>query len=305
MRYRILLLFALILATARVQAAEIAVNVDHLDFGEVEIGYPVVKIFTVTGYDLSENINLSLEGRHTYFYEVTPETITPEAAANGVMVKVKCLPVSQYNWPVNLVLSSSDADDVVIPLSAELYFPANQFVNNQTERFTANVGQFVTHTGYIRFADVEVPHDPNTPVIRSYGDMIDFGYIIPTDYSLEIEGADSPNFIVRFVKASVIAKICTVAITYAPRSIGSHSATLNVHCAKAGVPTVTINLRGEAESIVGDLSGDGIISITDVVGMIGLLMKADDAPSFSDVNGDGLFNISDVTMMIRYLLQPE
>lgn len=302
MKHRILFLLVLLLAVFQGRAGVITADVESLNFGEIEIGYPVTLKFNVTGQDLTDNINLTLEGRHTYFYEVTPETITPDAAAAGVTVKVKCKPVSEYNWPVNLVLSSPDAESVAIPLDAEPFYPET-FVNNRAEEFTAHVGQIVTRRGAIRFADYEVPTDPNTPVVRSNSPMLNVAPNYSNNYSFTIEGEDSNCFSAMIVKSSSIVNICTVAINYVPLSCGTHSATLKVYCQTAGVPLVTIPLRGESNSVLGDLNADGSIGITDVVDMIGLLMTLDAEPELGDVNCDGMFNITDVTLTIGKILE--
>ena len=307
MKSKLLFAIALILATAQAWAASavITANVESMNFGEVEIGYPVTQNFVVTGQNLNDNINLALEGRNTYFYQVTPEVITPEAAAAGATVTVKCLPVSQYIWPVNIVLTSTGADDVVIPLTADTFFPEVMFVNNQIQNFTAYAGQMVTRTGAIRFADAEVPTDPNQPVDRSNGEDGDVMLsAIPGGgiYSFKIEGIDKAHFSARIVKASTIANICTVAISYVPRYCGTHDATLKVTCSKAGVPTVTINLHGESTQVLGDLSGNGIIDIDDLSTMINWLLMGIRNTSIGDMNDDGEFNMDDLTTLINRLL---
>lgn len=307
MKSKLLIVIAFILATVQGWAASpiITASAESLNFGDVEIGYPLTKNFVVTGQNLNENISLALEGRHTYFYQVTPETITPEAAAAGVTVTVKCLPVSQYIWPVSVVLTSAGADDVSIPLTANPFFPEVMFINNHNEGFTAYVGQMVTHSGTIRFADAEVPTDPYQPVDRSNGDDGDIMIgAIPGGgvYSFQIEGADKCHFSARIAKASTITNICTVAISYVPRSCGTHNATLKVNCSKAGVPTVTINLHGESTGVLGDLSGDGVIGLDDLTVMINWLLNSARNTSIGDVNDDGQFNLDDLTTLINRLL---
>ena len=306
MKSKLLFTIALILAATQgwTASAAITASVESLNFGEVEIGYPVTQNFVVTGQNLSDNINLALEGRNTYFYQVTPEVITPEAAAAGVTVKVKCLPISQYIWPVSVVLTSAGADDVAIPLTADPVFSEVMFLNNNTEDFTAYVGQMVTHKGAIRFADAEVPTDPNQPVDRSNGEDGDVMLCaIPGggSYSFQIEGADKCHFSARIVKASSITNICTVAISYIPRSCGTHDATFKVTCIKAGVPTVTINLHGESTGVLGDLSGNGIIDMDDLSTMINWLLIGNRS-SLGDINDDGVFNMDDVTTLINRLI---
>lgn len=303
MKYRLLFLFVLFIAAFQAQAAEIAVSVESVDFGDVEVGYPVTTTFNVTGINLTDDINLTVLGRKSDFYTVTPQTITPQDAASGVTVTVKCSPVSQYISPANVVLTSLNAEDVIIPINVSPYYPAEMFLSNQAQQFTAQVGQIITRSGAIRFADAEVPHDPNTPVVRSNGSTLSLGSSwLSTDYSLSIEGADSNHFSARIVKSSTITNICTVNIVYSPRSTGTHAATLKVTCSKAGVPVVTIPLQGESTGILCDLDDNGLLNVSDVTSMIHLVLSSSEDPTHGDFDGDGRCNVTDVTKLISYLL---
>lgn len=301
MRIRHFFMAALLLTTLQGWAAPAVINagVETLDFGDVELGYPVTKSFMVTGTDLNGNIDLALEGRHTSFYVVTPTTITPEDAASGVVVTVKCSPSSSYILGANIKLTSVDAEDVVIPITVNVYTP-DMFSKNKTEYFTAPANGFSKRTGVVRFADADIPPypDPNTPVVRSVGTA----YVVPDCYSLSIEGADALQFTARIVRGSFITNICTVEITYAPHKCGTHTATLNLNCTKAGVPWMSIPLQGEATEILGDVDGDGVLDIGDVTGFINLMITGGEIPSRADLDSNGEVNISDITLLISRLL---
>lgn len=178
------------------------------------------------------------------------------------------------------------------------------FVSNQVQEFQALVGQFVGRTGLVRFADAEIPPDPNTPVVRANGMVAEWitDGIINDDYSLSLEGADSFNFTARITRVSLTSNECTVQITYSPRTVGTHTATLWAYCANAGVPVVKIPLRGEAPGVLGDLNGDGTIGLTDVTVMISKLLNSVEDTTECDMDGDGDFNISDVTFLVSKLL---
>lgn len=317
----LLFIAALMLVAARGWAAPaagnepgvITVSVDALDFGELEIGYPVTKSITVTGENLTGNINLVVESDHAYFYQVTPATITPEQAANGVNVKVKCLPVSPYVKPANIRLTSPGAQDVLIPLTADPYYPEPRLAKGMTQYFTAFVGQQDKLTGVIHFPDAEVPTDPTLPLVDMSGGeddgeeapMLQMASVLSNDYSITLEGPDRFNFIVTMVKTSFIVNICTVQIVYAPLTVGTHQATLVAHCNNAGVPYVTIPLRGESTQVLGDLSGNGVIDIGDVTGMINLLLTGKEDSPIGDMDGDGRLAITDVTLLINRLLSED
>ena len=61
-----------------------------------------------------------------------------------------------------------------------------------------------------------------------------------------------------------------------------------------------------ADSLPGDVDGDGQINIQDVTKLIGLIL-ADEASSNSaaDVNGDGNINIADVAALVHKILGQE
>ncbi len=54
--------------------------------------------------------------------------------------------------------------------------------------------------------------------------------------------------------------------------------------------------------IVGDVDGDGNVSISDVTALIDILLSGGTAPAAADVNGDGIVSIADVTALIDMLL---
>lgn len=56
------------------------------------------------------------------------------------------------------------------------------------------------------------------------------------------------------------------------------------------------------EGPVGDVNGDGKVSITDVTALVNMLLNGIETPSDPDVNGDGKVTITDVTAIINILL---
>ena len=50
------------------------------------------------------------------------------------------------------------------------------------------------------------------------------------------------------------------------------------------------------------MNGDGDFSISDVSGLIDLLIKGNELPIFADVDGDGRVTVKDVTELINMLL---
>lgn len=295
---------------ANSEPASIGVSVEAIDFGAVEVGYAVSQSFVVTGYNLKDDINLTIEARNTAFFEVTPASISVEKAANGVTVYLKYKPYSWWVTSAELRLSSLDAEDVIIPVTADPYYPENILVSNSTVEMTALAGGFSSYVGTARFADAQIPPDPNQPVDRAVGDgdeeEVTFNATgVPSQYSLSITGDDSMCFSARIVKASTLANICTVRILYSPNECGTHRAELILHCSSAGVPTIKVPLVGHCDGILGDLDLNGVITIADVTGLINVLLNGSRNMASADMNCDGKISISDVTLLIDHLLNEE
>jgi hypothetical protein len=63
---------------------------------------------------------------------------------------------------------------------------------------------------------------------------------------------------------------------------------------------VTMNV-GSACGDIGDLNGDGDVSILDIISMINCILH-DECPNCSDLNGDNLVNIQDIITLINIIL---
>ena len=173
--------------------------------------------------------------------------------------------------------------------------------NNQ---MTAHVGWFSSISGTINIPDAEIPYDPDTPVVRTPAagnDPVQIGPIGGLGYSYSISGDDC--FSVVFTRSSTIVKTCDVKIIYRPETIGTHHAEITFSCIWGGCP-VTVNVTGTAieQPEPGDLNGDGIIAISDVTGLIDMLLSDDEMPPFADVDQDNTVSIKDVTVLIDVLL---
>ena len=63
-----------------------------------------------------------------------------------------------------------------------------------------------------------------------------------------------------------------------------------------------INIEAISTLTPGDINGDGELTISDVTGLIDILLSGGDLPAYADVNGDGVVTIKDVTALIDMLL---
>ena len=282
--------------------AVITANVETIDFGDVLIGYPVHNYFTVTGTNLTEDMTLSISNDRFGQYSVSSSTLTPENAALGKRISVTVSPHNPYGGSATLTISSPGAEDVIIPITANIYRAPQMPKFNE---MTAYVGWFSSISGTINIPDAEIPYDPNTPVVRTPAAGNEpVSQVAPgggLGYTYSISGDDC--FSVMITRRSSIAKTCDVKIFYRPLTIGTHNATITFSCLAGGCP-VTVNVTGTAieQPQPGDLNGDGIFSIGDATGLIDLLLSDDEVPPFADVDQDNTVSIKDVTTLIDKLL---
>ena len=280
----------------------IIASVDTVAFGDIVVGYKVTQRFTVTGLNLSDDLTLSISDDRYQQYTVSPSSITPEKAAQGITVTVTVSPFNPYTRTAMLTLASTGADAVMIPITIDIYRAPSLPTNNQLSTY---VGGITSICGTINFPDAEIPPDPNNPVVMSpaIGNSAPaqvapgFGTV---DYSYSIQGDNCFGVII--TKGSSIAKTCDVTITYSPQLIGTHNATITFICSRGGIP-VTVNVSGTAiEAEPGDVNGDGFMTISDATGLIDMLLCPITPPAHADVNGDGTVSIIDVTTLIDMLL---
>ena len=130
-------------------------------------------------------------------------------------------------------------------------------------------------------------------------------YLFTSEQAIDQDG-DVPNG-----DFTIIVHICTRVtsalqqlVTYAPRELGTHTAKLRVYCANAGVPLVSIPLKGEATAVLGDMDDNGLLTIGDVTGIVDQLLKGT-CDTRADMNNDGKVSIGDVTVLINCLLGGE
>ena len=288
---------------SRGESAVISANVETIDFGYVTIGYKVTQRFTVTGTNLIDNITLSISNDRFNQFSVSPGTITPEKASMGMLINLTLSPYNPYGESATLTISSPGAEDVIIPITSNIYRATQMPKNNQ---MTAYVGWFSSICGTINIPDAEIPYDPNTPVVRTPAAGSDpVSQVAPGEglgYIYSISGDNC--FSVVITRGSLIAKTCDVKIIYRPLTLGTHHATITFSCIRGGCP-VTVNVAGTAieQPQLGDLNGDGIFTIVDATGLIDLLLSDDDeVPPFADVDSDDAVGIKDVTTLIDRLL---
>lgn len=277
--------FLMMIAVVAVELCAVEVNTDALNFGEVTLGYNKTLTVKVSAANLSQNLVLTVNGnRHAFQYSVTPSTVTPAEAAVGKIVQVKFSPVFCGQCDADLVITSDNTETVVVPMTAFAKDLNPTITGAITLSYVTPVGSLARSVEVLRWADAELPPDPNTPVLQAAATDDLAGL---SNYNFTIEGDKCFGVIV--TRASDKIKTCTVRITYCPSNNGPHHATLIAECQGASPIYITLN-------------GDPKPAIKHVTGLIDILIGSDDQPNAADYNGDGSVTINDVTFLIDRLL---
>ena len=65
---------------------------------------------------------------------------------------------------------------------------------------------------------------------------------------------------------------------------------------------ITVGSGGGGCALEGDINGDGIPNVLDIVLLVGLILGGDELDACSDVNGDGLLNVLDIVLLVSIVL---
>ena len=175
--------------------------------------------------------------------------------------------------------------------------------SDQTERFTARIGQTVTRNVDFTFSDNPKPFDPDLPVMFMGVNQTQ-AVVDENNYSVSISGIDSQMFSASIIQTS---GQCTLSVSYSPTDVGYHQAVLSVVYHDSGMFYMAfVNLVGQAIDdtlFPGDVDCDGDVSIKDVTTLIDVILGYNESDgSNADVDGDGEVSIKDVTELIDFIL---
>ena len=178
----------------------------------------------------------------------------------------------------------ADPYDVVATIDQ---MPAGQWLQYETnlsayEGQTIRVG--VHYTSYDAFF---VQLDDFYVGAREEGGAVDVGAV--TGYVIYLDG-DS------------VTTVTTPEVVLNDVPAGHHTLGVKAVYASGWSQVVTHEFDVEPWALVGDVNGDGEVSIADVTALVDLVMR-DAANPRSDVNGDGETSVADVTTLVSLLMQ--
>ena len=270
----------------------------------------------LTGVGLTGDVSLRMMGGDSIHFDVSPKTITPEKAAQGVEVTLSFFPYSAGWLSTSLVISSPDVETQVVEVTGYgIKTGAYLYPSEDSLSFHAEAGRSVIkRVGVLkRNFDGWIA----SPGVHASGDVPPIGPIVLSPVLAEITGLDSCNFSVMSTTVTNISSTCdsvVFIVSYNPVEVGTHTANLvlSTPILKNSHPAhpVTIPLTGVATegSLAGDMNGDGQLTVSDVILLINDLINLDRVVTGNpagDVNSDGDVNITDVVKLIDMILRSE
>ena len=202
-------------------APNLMVNTTSLSFS-TEVGTPVTQTFTVTGSNLTNDVTISAAGSSNF--SVSPTTITPSQAANGVTVTVTYNPAAAGTHSSTLSISSSGTQSKTVTLSG-----------------TATGGAAPTGpTLNVNPATLTLSTEVGTPVTQTF--VVTGSNLTASLVTLSCSGEGFSINKTQISRTAVqSASGSTITVTYNPTSSGNHTGTVTISSTGAESKTVTLN----------------------------------------------------------------
>ncbi|MBO7608719.1 MAG: S8 family serine peptidase [Muribaculaceae bacterium] len=204
-------------------APVISANPTSVSFTDCYTSQTYTKTVTVTGTNLQGNITAAIEGNSQF--TVSPTTITPAQAANGVTVTITYSPTSPGNVSATLKLTTTGtgANTVSVPITGTAQGPGISATPGSLD-FAGYTGQ--TYTKTITVKGVNLSGNITATLNDANG-------IYSIDKTTITNAQASSN------------NGATITVTYAPIERGNTNATLTL--SSNGVEDVVIPITGTAQ----------------------------------------------------------
>ena len=288
----------------------IEVDQTIIDFGNAYNGYGETRQLFVKAPGLTDNISLHVTGHDSIHFDSYPRIITPAQAAEGVYVPIRLYPYSQGYLTATLILSAPGVEDVQVALYGYgIKTSAFIYVDQDTMAMVSSPNTKVTEylqVVYHRFNGWIASPRPAIDI-----DTVDFdpiGFSSSVAFLTSIDG--DKCFTVdnaRVVSTDGVTDTCLVRVSYKPTAVGNHSAQLTLFSMVAHPVTVQLegtSMMSDDGITVGDVNGDGQVSVGDITFLIDRLLAGsqDGINGAADVNGDGQISIGDISALIDRML---
>ena len=83
---------------------------------------------------------------------------------------------------------------------------------------------------------------------------------------------------------------------------GNYSANLNISSNASTEVSFPILLMSSSSNITGDINGDSLVNVIDVVQLVSIALGESSGTSSADINDDGVINVLDVIFLVNIVL---
>ena len=83
---------------------------------------------------------------------------------------------------------------------------------------------------------------------------------------------------------------------------GIYNASLNISSNASAAISYPITLTSTSDIILGDLNGDAVINVVDIVQLVNIALGLSPEITAADVNEDGIINVLDVIQLVNIVL---
>ena len=262
--------------TATAPAGTLTVNPTSLSFTDCSVGQSYTKTFTVTGTNLTGNVNLTSSNNK---FTVSPSSLTAAQAQAGATVTVTYTPTAAGTQSGTITVSSTGVTSKTVSVTGTATATPTITVNPTSVNLATVVGTPVTQTIMLQ------------------------GYNLTSGVKIAVSGT---GFSVN--KTNVTKTYATngtdFIVTYNPTTAGTHTGTVTL--TSTGAETVTIPLNGTATEPVRTITatpttlnfnalvGETVTKTFTVNGE-----NLNGALSLAINNGNGIYSITPATISVE------
>jgi hypothetical protein len=211
------------------QGPTIVTKPDAVTF-EGYAGETYTQVITVKGYNLTQPINIAKSGSN--LYSVTPTTISPEDAYNGVDVTVTYAPTAAGETTATLTLTSAEAETKTVTITGVAAPRVPTILTDpETLSFNAKLSNPTTKT--IKVNGLFLTND----ITVTLSDQNDKFTVSPTTISASSTGIDTP---------------VNVNVTFTSAEEGEYTGTLTFTSNGAVTKTVTLTAKATDKGTAAD-----------------------------------------------------
>ena len=190
------------------------------------------------------------------------------------------------HWPTNFENSFYDFQ-IVIFKTGEIKFNYNNMVGISNSA-TIGIQNDSGNSGLQMSYNTEYVENELTTFVKKNPTWAGINQLENFDVSGELLESSSVNF--------------NIIVENNELTEGNYSANLNISSNASTEVSFPILLMSSSSNITGDINGDSLVNVIDVVQLVSIALGESSETSFADLNDDGVINVLDVIFLVNIVL---